>query len=102
LKIAANTNSKASPELGDCTQSSPEDPLLALDDPKVTYWGDEHCVIEYSVEYPMHHGWVMVVHFDGDRFAGESAYLTTADRSKESGDALGADFGDLPGVIRLT
>ncbi len=76
--------------------------LRALDDPKVTYWGDSHCVIEYSDEYPLHRGWILVVHFDGDRVAGEHGYQTLPDQFARSGGSLGADFEELPGVTRLT
>jgi hypothetical protein len=35
----------------------------AIDDPHVARWGDEHAVLEYSAEYPLHRGRVVVVHF---------------------------------------
>src|SRR5207247_1219075 len=43
----------------------------AIDDATVIHWGDSHCVIEYTDAYPLHRGWVLVVHFDGDRISGE-------------------------------
>lgn len=79
-----------------------EEILRALDDPNVTHWGESHCVIEYSDEYPLHRGWVLVVHFDGDRVAGEHGYQTLPDEIARSGGAFGADFDDLPGVTRLS
>jgi hypothetical protein len=76
--------------------------LRALDDPQVTKWGESHCVIEYSDEYPLHRGWVSVVHFDGDRVAGEHAYVTLPDQMKRYGEGSGEDFEALPGVTRRT
>jgi hypothetical protein len=53
--------------------------LLALNDPAVTRWGDDHCVIEYSDAYPLHRNTVLVVHFDGDKVKSENAYYRTSD-----------------------
>src|SRR5947209_890539 len=41
----------------------------AIDDTTVTHLGESHCVIEYTDAYPLHRGWVLVVHFDGDRIS---------------------------------
>jgi hypothetical protein len=76
--------------------------LRALDDPGVTFWGDTHCVIEYSAAYPLHRGWVLVVHFGGDRIAGEYSYQTTPDQNARSSDRLGSALEGVPGVTRLT
>jgi hypothetical protein len=76
-----------------------EEILRALDDPGVTFWGETHCVIEYSDAYPLHRGWILVVHFDGDRVAGEHGYQTTPDQSREG---LGAALEGVPGVTRVT
>jgi hypothetical protein len=72
--------------------------IRALDDPQITRWGATHCVIEYSDGYPMHHGWVMVVHFDEDGIRSENVYPRS-----DSGihPDLGEDFDALPGVTRL-
>ena len=78
-----------------------EEILRALDDPSVTRWGESHCVIEYSEDYPMHRGWVLVVHFDGDRIAGEHGYQTLHDQTARSAADFGKDFDELPGVTRL-
>lgn len=72
--------------------------LRALDDPAVTRWGEDHCVIEYSDAYPLHRGMVVVVHFDGDRVRSENTYLTSADRFAGAA-ALDMPAG-VPGVTR--
>lgn len=54
--------------------------LRALDDPAVTHWGDDHCVIEYDARYPYHHGMLVVVHFEGERVRSENTYFTSAER----------------------
>ena len=79
-----------------------EEILRALDDAEVTQWGDSHCVIEYSDEYPLHRGWILVVHFDGDRVAGEHGYPTTPDQIAPSREGLGAALERVPGVTRVT
>jgi hypothetical protein len=76
----------------------PDENIRALDDSLITHWGDAHCVIEYSDEYSMHRGWVMVVHFDDHgMIRSENAY-------PPPGSSLptdhGADFESLPGVVR--
>jgi hypothetical protein len=82
--------------------ASTEEILRALDDPNVTRWGDSHCVIEYSDDYPLHRGWVLVVHFDGDRLAGEHGYQTLPEELARVAVSFGADFEDLAGVTRLS
>jgi len=76
--------------------------LRAIDDPEVTFWGETHCVIEYSDAYPLHRGWILVVHFDGDRVAGEHGYQTTPDQIQRSREGLGAALEGVPGVTRVT
>ena len=46
-----------SPELSD-------EYLRALDDPRVARWGSDHIVLEYTDDYPLHRGMVVVVHID--------------------------------------
>ena len=48
-----------------------------------------------------HRGLVQVVHFDGDRIAGEHGYQTLHDQTARSGGDFGRDFEELPGVTRL-
>jgi hypothetical protein len=71
----------------------------AIDDPTVTHWGESHCVIEYTDAYPLHRGWVLVVHFDGDRISGEHGYVTLP--TETSTGLFGEDFECVPGVTRL-
>jgi hypothetical protein len=78
---------------------SVEEILRAIDDPTVTRWGDSHCVIEYTDAYPLHRGWVLVVHFDGDRVSGEHGYMTLP--TETSAGVFGADLEHVPGVTRL-
>src|SRR5580765_3485938 len=42
--------------LGRLPEGLIEEISRALDDPKVTHWGDAHCVIEFTDEYPLHRG----------------------------------------------
>ena len=52
--------------------------LRSLDDPRTTRWGHDHIVIEYTADYPLHHGMVVVVHFDADgRVRSENTYFAT-------------------------
>jgi len=71
----------------------------ALNDPQVSRWGDAHCVIEYSDQYRLHRGTMMVVHFDGDLVKSENTYFASASRYRA------APFDDLyprvPGVSRI-
>jgi hypothetical protein len=76
--------------------------LRALDDPEVVFWGETHCVIEYSDAYPLHRGSILVVHFEGDRVAGEHAYHTTPDQIERSRVGIGAALEGVPGVTRVT
>jgi hypothetical protein len=72
--------------------------LRALDDPAVTRWGDDHCVIEYTDAYPLHRNMVVVVHFENDRVKSENTYYTTSDVRSAFDDAA---FRAIPGVIPL-
>lgn len=72
--------------------------LRALDDPQITRWGDDHCVIEYSDDYPLHRGMVVVVHFDGDRVKSENTYYTS---TKRAGTFPANAFEGVPGVTRI-
>jgi hypothetical protein len=76
---------------------SVEEILRAIDDPMVACWGESHCVIEYSDAYPLHHGWVLVVHFDGDRISAEHGYMPT----EWSPGLFGEDIEHVPGVTRV-
>ena len=72
--------------------------IRALDDSQITHWGDAHCVIEYSDEYAMHRGWVMVIHFDDDgMIRSENAYPPPGSSLPTN---RGAEFESLPGVVR--
>jgi hypothetical protein len=71
----------------------------AIDDTTVTHWGESHCVIEYTDAYPLHRGWVLVVHFDGDRISGEHGYFTQ--QTETAPGLFGDDFEHVPGVTRL-
>jgi hypothetical protein len=76
-----------------------EEILRAIDDPIVTHWGEAHCVIEYSDAYPLHRGWVLVLHFDGDRISGEHGYMTLP--TETSPGLFGEDLEHVPGVTRV-
>ena len=67
----------------------------ALDDPAVTRWGEDHCVLEYTDDYPLHRNMIVVVHFDGDRVKSENTYFRTLEQPRETGAALAG----MPGVV---
>ena len=71
--------------------------LRALNDPCVTRWGSDHCVIEYSDEYRLHRGMVVVVHFEDDRVKSENTYFTSASRY-----AAAVKDDGFPGVAGVT
>lgn len=48
------------------TDQNMDEYLRALDDPNVASWGDDHCVLEYSDDYPLHRNMIVVIHFDAD------------------------------------
>jgi hypothetical protein len=57
------------------TDANMDEYQRALDDPSVTSWGERHCVIEYSDDYPLHRNMVVVVHFDeDDKLVSENTY----------------------------
>jgi len=61
--------------LDNLTDENMDEYLRALDDPAVTRWGDRHCVIEYSDDYPLHRNMVVIVHFDeNDDLVSENTY----------------------------
>ena len=73
--------------------------LRAIDDPGVCRWGEAHIVIEYTRDYPLHDGMVVVVHFDDEeRVHSENTYYANP--------ALGERFAipsyeGVPGASRL-
>jgi hypothetical protein len=73
--------------------------LRALDDPRVTRWGDNHCVLEYTDDYPLHQGMVVVVHFENDRVKSENTYFTSGRRFNAA--VFDEAFARLPGVTRI-
>lgn len=73
--------------------------LRALDDPRVVRWGQDHCVLEYTDDYPLHRGMVVVVHFEGDRVKSENTYFTSASRFGAS--PMDEKFTTLPGVTPI-
>lgn len=73
--------------------------LRALDDPKVASWGENHCVLEYTDDYPLHRNMIVVVHFDGDKLKSENTYFRTSKMPKATVDEA---FLATPGVIPIT
>ena len=72
--------------------------LRALDDPQVCVWGENHCVLEYTDDYPNHRNMVVVVHFDGDKVKSENAYCRTPE---QPGMPIKEFFADMEGVIPI-
>jgi hypothetical protein len=73
--------------------------LRAIDDPHVARWGSDHLVLEYSTDYPLHRGMVVVVHFDAaDRVRSENTYFGSPDLlSRFSNDS----YEGVPGARRI-
>ena len=66
-----------------------------LDDPAVTRWAEDHCVLEYTDDYPLHRNMAVIVHFDPDgRIRSENIYW----RGDRPASPKGEDFLALPGV----
>lgn len=78
------------------TRENSDEYLRALDDPAVARWGENHCVLEYTDDYPLHRGMVVVIHFDGDKVKSENTYFTSAGRLQEM--TRDEDFEKVPGV----
>lgn len=73
--------------------------LRALDDPDVARWGEDHIVLEYSAAYPLHRGFVVVVHFDGERVKSENTYCSSSAKFEQV--RYPDDFLRMPGVSSL-
>ena len=71
----------------------------ALDDPRVAYFGENHIVLEYTDDYPLHRGMVVVIHFEGDRLKSENTYYTSA--SKVNAARFDEAFLKVPGVTSI-
>ena len=81
-----------SPELSD-------EYLRALDDPRVARWGSDHIVLEYTDDYPLHRGMVVVVHFDAEgRVRSENTYFATPDLLARLGTV---SYDGVPGARRI-
>ncbi len=81
-----------SPELSD-------EYLRALDDPRVARWGDDHVVLEYTDDYPLHRGMVVVVHFAADgRVRSENTYFSTPELLERFRTA---SYEGVPGARRI-
>ena len=78
--------------------------IRAVDDPDITSWGTNHCVIEFGrapERYPLHQGFVLIVAFDGLAISEERLYLLNEEVARRVVDFFGADFATVPGVTRL-
>ena len=74
--------------------------MRALEDPRVARWGDDHIVLEYTDDYPLHRGMVVVVVFDGDTIKSENTYYTSF-VSFASG-MMDGEFAQMRGVTPLS
>jgi hypothetical protein len=73
--------------------------LRAIDDPRVAQWGDDHLVLEYSSDYPLHRGMVVVVHFDASgRIRSENTYSATPALLSRFADE---SYEGVPGASRI-
>jgi hypothetical protein len=73
--------------------------LRALDDPRVAHWGSEHLVLEYTADYPLHRGMVVVVHFsESGHIVSENTYFATPALLSRFADE---SYEGVPGANRL-
>jgi hypothetical protein len=64
--------------VGALTPENADEYLRALDDAAVTTWGDAHLILEYTPEYPIHYGMVVIVRFADGRVQSEHTFFTGA------------------------
>lgn len=67
----------------------------ALDDPAVARWGEDHCVLEYTDDYPEHRNMIVVIHFEGDKVKSENTYYRTQSSAPFPADKV---LRGVPGV----
>jgi hypothetical protein len=73
--------------------------LRAIDDPNVARWGADHLVLEYTADYPLHRGMVVVVHFDSTgRIHSENTYFATPQLLNRYADE---SYAGVPGATRI-
>jgi len=73
--------------------------LRSLDDPRVACWGPDHIVVEYTPDYPLHEGMVVVVHFDADgRVTSENTYYARPELAERFPTP---SYDGVPGASRL-
>ncbi len=75
--------------------------LNALEDPEVAYWGERHCVLDYSDKYPLHRGMSVVIIWDGDHIKSEHTFFSIAKTFNAAATMRDAAFRAIPGVIAL-
>jgi hypothetical protein len=68
----------------------------ALDDPEVTHWGENHCVLEYTDRYPLHRNMVVIVHFEGDKVKSENTYFRTLEPPRPPAETVTGVAGVTP------
>lgn len=73
--------------------------LRAIDDDRISRWGENHIVIEYTRDYPLHDGMVVVVHFDDEgRVYSENTYYANPALNERFGTP---SYEGVPGASRL-
>jgi hypothetical protein len=81
------------------THALSDEYLRAIDDDSVSRWGEDHIVIEYTADYPLHAGMVVVVHFDDEgRVYSENTYYTNPALRERFGTP---SYEGVPGASRL-
>jgi hypothetical protein len=79
------------------TAENADEYLRALDDPAVTSWGSDHIVIEYTRDYPIHYGMVVIVRFAQGKVRSEHSFC-----SLDAGTpSLAGPLGGVPGVTPI-
>lgn len=79
------------------TSDNADEYLRALDDPAVASWGQEHVVLAYTPDYPIHYGMFVVTHFAGGKVRSEHTFYTVTPNSASANPELGP-FAGVPGV----
>ncbi|MBV9840149.1 MAG: nuclear transport factor 2 family protein [Sphingomonadaceae bacterium] len=83
------------------TPENSDETLRALDDPAVTTWGPDHIILEYTRDYPIHYGMVVIVRFADGRVRSEHTFYSSAEGPPALAGSLEGTPGATP-VRRMT
>lgn len=70
--------------------------IRALDDPRVASWGEDHVVLIYTEDYPIHYGMIVVARLEDDMLKSEHTLF-----SLQHPATIVPPFAHLPGVTPI-